>query len=76
MEVSTKPGDVQKGNAAKEFNSGWYQDASLTSLTATTTIGEFSLAREEKMLARIVAVAAAVTAVAAVASAIVAWCNL
>ena len=67
----------QVGNADSEFNGGWHQldlVSSLGSLTATTTAG-FSLGREEKILARIVAGAATIGAVGAVASAVAAWCN-
>ena len=64
----------QVGNEDSEYSAGWHQFdvvSSLHSLTATT-VG-LSLGKEEKILARIVAVAAIVGAVAAVASTFAAW---
>ena len=66
----------QVGNADAEFSTGWTEDAlisSLDSLTATTA--ELRLGREEKILARMIAVAAVVSAVATSAGAVAAWCN-
>ena len=66
----------QVGNADAEFNAGWNEDSLVSSLgSLTTTMASFTLGRDEKILALVVAGAAVVGALAAVASAVAAWCN-
>ena len=66
----------QSEDADTNWDAGWNEYSLISSLESlTTTTGGLSLGRDEKRLARIVALAAVITAVATVFIAIAAWCN-
>ena len=65
----------QAGSADAEYRAGWHKRDLISSLDSyTAKTAGLSLAREEKILARTLAVAAVIGAGAAVASAVAAWC--